>query len=73
MTSTTQPVSKKFARRLRALNWIERVLRDPSVRSADTQGFDWVRAELLLGLTETSRRADCPACQTGAAGARQNQ
>jgi hypothetical protein len=23
MTSTTQPVSKKFARRLRALNWIE--------------------------------------------------
>jgi hypothetical protein len=23
MTSTTQPVSRKFARRLRALNWIE--------------------------------------------------
>jgi hypothetical protein len=55
------------------LNWIERVLRDPSVRSADTQGFDWVRAELLLGLTETSKRADCPPCQTNASGARQGR
>lgn len=61
------------AQKARALNWIEQVLRDPSVRSADTQGFDWVRAELLLGLTETSKRADCPACQTNASGARQGQ
>jgi hypothetical protein len=61
------------AQKARTLNWIEKVLRDPSVRNADTQGFDWMRAELLLGLAETSKRADCPACQTGASGARQGQ
>ena len=58
------------AQKARTLNWIEKVLRDPSVRSADTQGFDWMRAELLLGLTETSKLADCQACQTGATGVR---
>ena len=56
------------AQKARTLNWIERALRDPSVRTADTQGFDWMRAELLLGLAETSKRTDCEACQTGAPG-----
>ena len=61
------------AQKARTLNWIEKVLRDPTVRSADTQGFDWVRAELLLGMAETSKRADCKACQTGGPEARQGQ
>ena len=31
MTSTTQPVRRKFARRLRALNWIEGCETDPPI------------------------------------------
>ena len=39
----------------RTLAWLERVIEQPSVRSADTNSLNWVRAELLLGLLLTSR------------------
>ena len=61
------------AQKARTLNWIEKVLRDPSVRNADTQGFDWMRAELLLGLAETSKHTDCPACKTDGSEAKRDE
>jgi hypothetical protein len=57
--------SGTVAQKARALKWFEKVLRDPSVRNADTQGFDWVRAELLIGITETGKLIDCTACTKG--------
>ena len=56
------------AHRARTLSWLERVLRDPAVRNADTQGFDWVRAEVLIGMAETGKRAGCKACARAATG-----
>ena len=57
----------------RTLTWIEARLLDPKVRNADTKGFDWVRAELLIGLAETGKLADCKACQTAGRGVSQNK
>ena len=50
----------------RTLNWIEQILRSPEVRGADTEGTDWVRAEVLLGIAETSKLVECKDCQTAA-------
>jgi len=52
----------------RALRWLDKVLRNPSVRTADTQGLDWVRAELTIGLAETGKRVDCRACENAGTG-----
>jgi hypothetical protein len=52
----------------RALKWFETILRDPSVRTADTQGLDWVRSELLIGLSETGKLADCKDCENAGTG-----
>jgi hypothetical protein len=65
--------SGSVAQRARTLNWFENVLRNPEVRGADTQGFDWVRSELLIGIAEASKRTDCKTCQTGKPEARQGQ
>src|SRR5262249_7986289 len=56
------------AQKARTLKWMEQVLRDPSVRNADTQGFDWVRAELLIGVAETAKLAQCAGCDVGKRG-----
>ena len=57
----------------RTLNWIEKILRSPEVRGADTEGTDWVRAEVLLGIAETSKLMDCEACQSNPQTARQGR
>lgn len=46
----------------RTLTWLEQVLRNPEVRGADTEGVEWVRAEVLLGLAETARKTGCTNC-----------
>jgi hypothetical protein len=53
------------AQKARTLSWIEAVLRDPEVRGADTEGVEWVRAEVLIGIAEASKRAECGPCGTG--------
>jgi hypothetical protein len=47
---------------------MEKVLRDPDVRGADTEGVEWVRAEVLIGLAETARRVDCKDCENAGTG-----
>jgi len=56
------------AQKARTLSWMEKVLRDPDVRGADTEGVEWVRAEVLIGLAETARRVDCKDCENAGTG-----
>lgn len=51
------------AQKARTLNWFNRVLGNPAVRSADTEGVEWVRAELLLGMGEAGMRFGCSECR----------
>ena len=51
------------AEKARTLSWFKRVLDNPEVRSADTEGVEWVRAEVLLGMAEAGERFGCAECR----------
>jgi hypothetical protein len=53
------------AEKARALSWFKAVLDNPEVRRADTEGVEWVRAEVLIGMAQAGERFGCSECRRG--------